>query len=315
MARPSRRKETPTDTAHPTIACPLVVALHAGHRRLELHFHCEGGEYTETDAALADVRQYAASGGRIFASHFSYVWLYTNGKGTSDDWSSTADWSKPNQTYPTSPMVGSIDTSFAKGLTFSQWLGQPAVGALFTQSPPTVQIYQPRHDITGNTVSAAAERWISDEPPGPYQRSPQDRRALYVQRTGQRCGCATMRSRGLQRLSREHRRHRHELPERMHRRPPHGARKDPRVHALRSGQLHQPGQTPASAELYGDPQVDRVQRQVRPGLRWLRQHLVRLRGLHGAGHVRRRGNRERLRRKRMHPGDLPKRRRDLRRHW
>ncbi len=40
-----------------------------------VYFPCQGGEYTKTAAQQAPVINYANSGGRIFATHYSYVWF------------------------------------------------------------------------------------------------------------------------------------------------------------------------------------------------------------------------------------------------
>lgn len=42
-------------------------------------FDCQGSRFEDTDTSDARVRQYVNRGGRIFASHLSYTWLWDNG--------------------------------------------------------------------------------------------------------------------------------------------------------------------------------------------------------------------------------------------
>jgi len=91
---------------------------------------CEGNENngTKSDAARANLKQYLDSGGRLFASHFHYTW-FKNGAAPLP---STATWTN-NSTEDGNQDV-TVDTSFAKGKAFSEWLD--AVGA--TKAPDTV---------------------------------------------------------------------------------------------------------------------------------------------------------------------------------
>src|SRR5260370_4214548 len=41
-------------------------------------FPCQGGPYTQSSAALSNIVNFANAGGRIFSTHFSYVWLDQN---------------------------------------------------------------------------------------------------------------------------------------------------------------------------------------------------------------------------------------------
>jgi hypothetical protein len=86
-----------------------------------------------------NVIDYANAGGRIFATHYSYVWLYD------DAWKTTAKWD-PNQvdqaTYSTNggyppDQTGYINTSFPKGLELAEWLQN--VGASSTQGQIPIQ--------------------------------------------------------------------------------------------------------------------------------------------------------------------------------
>ena len=117
---------------------------------------CVGSETPKSSAALGNFLDYLNGGGRVFATHFSYVWLFQNGP-----LASTGAW-QPQQAHPMDPLIATIDTSTSKGMAFAQWLR--IVGALSNPAPPQIQIRQPRRDL--NTVNSAsgAERWIYSDP-------------------------------------------------------------------------------------------------------------------------------------------------------
>jgi hypothetical protein len=119
-------------------------------------FDCEGAAYPETGAALTNILNYANSGGRIFASHYSYVWLYNNGP-----WATTAQWQVDQFPPFPDPMPALIDTSFQKGMDFATWLG--IVGALSVQNPPTINVSAPRHDANAVNVPPS-QRFVYADP-------------------------------------------------------------------------------------------------------------------------------------------------------
>ncbi len=111
-------------------------------------FPCQGGEFVRTATEQQNLINYANAGGRVFATHFSYVWLYNDAP-----FSSTAAWqinqaSPPNQT-------GYIDTNFPKGQLLSDWL--QVVGASTTASQ--IPLNTLRWDA--NSIIAPAQRWMS----------------------------------------------------------------------------------------------------------------------------------------------------------
>lgn len=116
---------------------------------------CEGGEHNETKsaAALENMRGYLDAGGRVFASHFHYTWL-KNGSAplrTTATWVGNAD--APDQTVD-------IDTSFAKGQAFADWLVN--VGASTTRGK--VPMTELRRNVTTVPGPGAgpdtSRRWI-----------------------------------------------------------------------------------------------------------------------------------------------------------
>ena len=85
-------------------------------------FPCRGSQVNESSIAQQNFLNYVNGGGRAFATHFSYTWLYQNGA-----LANTAGW-QVNQGYPNDPLTGTIDTTLQKGKDFAAWLG--LVGAL-----------------------------------------------------------------------------------------------------------------------------------------------------------------------------------------
>jgi hypothetical protein len=120
-------------------------------------FPCEGGQDDELGANQQRVINYANAGGRVFATHYSYVWLYNDAP-----FSSTANWNI-NSLANDGPLTGLIDTSFPKGLALAQWLFQPAVGAstIYGQIPVRVV----RYDFS--SVVAPSQQWMYTQNPDP----------------------------------------------------------------------------------------------------------------------------------------------------
>ncbi len=108
---------------------------------------------------------YANAGGRVFATHFSYVWMqYPQlfGYVTGDNWGAVATWDHPyssllgmnTSSYATQdPMTASIDQTFTKGQAFAQWLLD--VGA--SASLGSLSLHQGRHDVTA--LGATTQDW------------------------------------------------------------------------------------------------------------------------------------------------------------
>jgi hypothetical protein len=120
-------------------------------------FACEGGQFNEQVADQQRVVDYTSLGGRVFATHYSYVWLYNIAP-----FSGTGTWNV-HQADPASPLTGIIDQTFPKGKDFATWLG--LVGA--QSQPGQILINQPRHDLDG--VNAPSQRWIYSQNPNTIQ--------------------------------------------------------------------------------------------------------------------------------------------------
>jgi hypothetical protein len=81
---------------------------------------CEGNENPSTKSAQAraNVKEYLDKGGRLFASHYHYEFL----KNGETPLPSTATWTT-GSTSDSSTAV-SVDTTFAKGIAFGEWLDE-----------------------------------------------------------------------------------------------------------------------------------------------------------------------------------------------
>ena len=103
---------------------------------------------------------YANEGGRLFATHYSYSWLYNI-----TPFSGAATW-KVKQSNPADPLTGIIDTSFPKGQAFAQWLVNVGAGAV-VGNQTQIQIHVPRHDVDG--VVSPTQQWITSTNPASVQ--------------------------------------------------------------------------------------------------------------------------------------------------
>lgn len=119
-------------------------------------FGCRGAALTRTQARLAAVRNYADRGGRVFATHFSYGFVNTNGS-----WASSVTWDTANARQASSPWAGAVDATPGKRETFSKWLGAPGVTALTSSGPPPVITIDEARNNADLPISSAAESWIT----------------------------------------------------------------------------------------------------------------------------------------------------------
>ena len=109
---------------------------------------CEGKE-TEgmNQQALHD---YAAAGGRVFASHFHYAWFNTGPYAMED----LATWTPESQDI--GDIMGSIVTTFPKGEALKQWLTHNQ--ALVNGELP---IKEARHNADVSPMQDASQPWIT----------------------------------------------------------------------------------------------------------------------------------------------------------
>jgi hypothetical protein len=120
-------------------------------------FPCQGGPAAQaTPTAATNLLNYANAGGRVFTTHFSYVWL-----DPADPFDSqfppVANWD-PEQFDPfPDPGIATVNTGFTDGATLAQWLAN--AGASYNNTPGQIQISTLRHDFNG--VIAPTQPWLT----------------------------------------------------------------------------------------------------------------------------------------------------------
>jgi hypothetical protein len=122
-----------------------------------VYFACQGEDAEKTAAQQQILVNYANAGGRVLATHYSYVWLYDVAP-----FSSTATWAvDPNDdnVFANDPQTGYINQSFPRGASLAQWL--EAIGA--SSALGQIQIGTLRHDFT--SVVAPSLLWLNVDDP------------------------------------------------------------------------------------------------------------------------------------------------------
>ncbi len=114
---------------------------------------CEGMQIDKSPVDQQNLIAYANAGGRVFTTHYGYVWLYDD-----PPFSGTANWNINSNIFAVN-QTGIIDTSFQKGKDFSTWLGD--VGALSGPIADRPHEHTPRRRFGQSAVRAAHLR---DEP-------------------------------------------------------------------------------------------------------------------------------------------------------
>lgn len=109
---------------------------------------CQGGQYIQPADELANFMNYANAGGRVYSSHFSYVWMYNN-----PPFNTVVNWDVNQRTLASGPAT--VNTGFPEGSELSQWLQE--VGASTTQGQ--IDISAVKHDTDG--VVAPTETWLT----------------------------------------------------------------------------------------------------------------------------------------------------------
>ncbi len=113
---------------------------------------CEGSPIDKSTAWKTNVLNYTNAGGRLFASHYSYTWLYNIAP-----FKTTAAWDVDQMQPPN--LTAFIDQSFPKGMAFAQWL--QIVHASTTLGKIPVQ--DVRHDLD-QVQNPPSQRWMYADP-------------------------------------------------------------------------------------------------------------------------------------------------------
>lgn len=116
-------------------------------------FPCWGGQYDKTANQLANLHTYTSEGGHVFATHYSYTWLYTNGT-----FAGTANWNVNANSWTS--RTGHVDTSFTRGQTLANWMKLLNVLDV-SNAPPEFTVTNPRQDM--NSVNSPAQQWVYDQ--------------------------------------------------------------------------------------------------------------------------------------------------------
>ena len=121
-------------------------------------FPCQGLEYHYTasthKAYQKNLADYANAGGRIFATHYSYIWLYADGTNFFSPLAPAVNWAVGSSNPTPDPGTGYIDTSFAKGSALATWL--KAMNASSTLGQISVNTL--RRDFA--SVVSPTQRWL-----------------------------------------------------------------------------------------------------------------------------------------------------------
>jgi hypothetical protein len=117
---------------------------------------CVGGEQQKTFVQRQNLEAYANQGGRVFTSHYAYVWLYN--LPSSNSFTPSANWT-PNGANPSS-QDARIDISFPKGVTFADWVQLVnAQAATSTPTIPRIRIINVRNDLSA-VNNPPGQTWV-----------------------------------------------------------------------------------------------------------------------------------------------------------
>ncbi|MCX5746186.1 MAG: hypothetical protein NT062_27225 [Proteobacteria bacterium] len=166
---------------------PPATALYGTAARLDDYdlalFECVGDQVPKSAADQQRVIDFANAGGRVFATHFGYVWL-TNSDGTSGTntgprpFSQTATWHVNQGSFASAVAV--VDRTLqgdpaaqARRIAFADWLA--LVGASTTPGEVPVNVVRQDFDAVSAVAATAdgtpAQQWLSTTGPfdGPLQ--------------------------------------------------------------------------------------------------------------------------------------------------
>jgi hypothetical protein len=118
-------------------------------------FPCQGGEYVQASSPLANIVNYANAGGRLFTTHYSFVYLDSDSP-VDAQFAPVADWTTTAEQQINSG-VGTVSTNFSDGATLAQWLQN--AGATVAGSMNQINISTLRTDV--GRVIAPTQSWLT----------------------------------------------------------------------------------------------------------------------------------------------------------
>jgi hypothetical protein len=118
-------------------------------------FPCQGGLFLQAQNPLSNIVNYANAGGRVFTTHYSYVYLDSESP-IDAQFAPVADWTTKTEQDVNSG-VGTIATNFSDGATLAQWLQN--AGATVAGSMNQIDIRTVCTDVSG--VIAPTQSWLT----------------------------------------------------------------------------------------------------------------------------------------------------------
>lgn len=146
------------DTATPT-QDQLMSSLQTLNQYDVLMLPCQGGQSnSETSTELSNFASFVNNGGRVYSSHYSYIWMYNPFNYTNGPFAGVANWQVNDGSYANG--TATINQTFSGGLTLAEWLQQPAIGASATQGQIAIQTL--KHDLVApGGVNPPTQSWFT----------------------------------------------------------------------------------------------------------------------------------------------------------
>jgi len=117
-------------------------------------FGCQGGTGDAAAPQYANnLTAYTSDGGRIFTTHFEYIWLEDN-----TSFSDVATWGGTYSASATTLSPSTVVTNYPEGEILSTWLNN--IGALVSDNPPTVDLTNVRVNTTA-LANPPAQSWVN----------------------------------------------------------------------------------------------------------------------------------------------------------
>src|SRR6266849_5709950 len=113
---------------------------------------CEGAQNLKPALATQNIIDYTAAGGRVFTTHYGYVWVAY----AQNPFPTTGDWRPDPQQLdnPPDPFTVTVDQSFPKGSAFAQWLRNVDAGTTLG----SINLHETRHDLWA--ADGGSTRWL-----------------------------------------------------------------------------------------------------------------------------------------------------------
>jgi hypothetical protein len=129
-------------------------------------FPCQGESASESTSNIDQLIAYTNAGGRVFLTHYSKSWLDNDDTYNGNSLSGAASWlSSAVSTLNPDPGVATVNASFTRGATLSQWLYNGGYsngntsGAADTGTQGQVQISTLRWDVS--SINDPAQSWLT----------------------------------------------------------------------------------------------------------------------------------------------------------